>query len=182
MELKLLYTMIHVFGAVVGFGGAIMSDAIFVSSLRDRKITKTELRFLTLGSRVVWIGLLVLVVSGFLLYLTDAATYNTSAKFLSKMTVVGIIVLNGLLIHLRLYPLMHDSVGKRLRDRSAFMQQSSTFLVGGVISVVSWFTTLVLGLWRGIPYLYSEIIFTYILVICIGVVVGLLIKQSIFKG
>jgi hypothetical protein len=40
-----------------------MSDAMFFTSMKDVKIEKMEIRFMRLGSIMVWLGLGILVIS-----------------------------------------------------------------------------------------------------------------------
>lgn len=180
MEPGLLYTTLHLLGVVIGFGGALMSDAMFLTSLKDKKITKTEVRFLHLGSTFVWGGLLLIVISGALLFLQDPVMYMQSAKFLSKMTVIVVIIVNGAMIHSELYQVIVDNVGKRIKASSTFMKKSNLLLTSGAVSIVSWFSAFLLGMWRGIPYSYSQIIVAYVALILIAIGIGLVLKQQFF--
>ena len=88
-------------------------------------------------------GLFLLVVSGFglLLYLrlTEYTDLLTSATFLAKMTVIGVLVGNALLLQARIMP----------------------FAVGAALSLTSWYTALVLGSLRDVDASYIEILIYY---------------------
>src|SRR3989338_4218171 len=96
LELKTILLIVHIFGAIVGAGGAFTSDWIFLSSIKDSTINETEIRFIELGSRMVWIGLIILIISGLALFSLAPEQYLASGKFLAKMSIVGILTLNGL--------------------------------------------------------------------------------------
>jgi hypothetical protein len=88
IELKTIYVIGHIFGAILGAGGAFTSDAMFFSTIKDGKISKDELRFMKLGSKLVWTGFIILVISGILLITTDPEKYLNSSKLLVKITIV----------------------------------------------------------------------------------------------
>ena len=84
LDQKTIFTIIHILGVALGAGGAYVSDMIFMSSIKDQRISKTEMRFLTLGSFFVWTGLITLIISGTGMFLTDTEGYLSSSKFLAK--------------------------------------------------------------------------------------------------
>jgi len=57
IDAKTVYTIFHIFGAIIGAGGAYVSDAMFFASIKDEVISKVELRFMKIGSTFVWVGL-----------------------------------------------------------------------------------------------------------------------------
>ncbi|MBI1833913.1 MAG: hypothetical protein HYR90_03740 [Candidatus Andersenbacteria bacterium] len=83
----------HLVGVILGAGGAVLSDAMFFSSIRDRKLTKTELRFMRMGSHFVWAGLAILVTTGTIIFSSNPEFYMASTKFLAKVTIVSLIIL-----------------------------------------------------------------------------------------
>ena len=64
IDLKTVLTILHIFGAVIGAGGAYMSDAMFFATVKDEVISNRELKFLKIGSNYDWVGLSVLFLSG----------------------------------------------------------------------------------------------------------------------
>jgi hypothetical protein len=168
----------HLLGVVIGMGGAFASDFIFLSSVRDERVTLTELRFLRLGGRMVWSGLFLIFISGLFLFATDPVGYIESAKFLSKMTIVSIIFLNGLVFHLIHIPRFHRHASQHFPSSDEFMRAVPLLIVGGAVSSVSWLSAFVLGAWRGIPFGYAEIMSTYLIILGLGIAFGLLMKKK----
>src|SRR3989344_4267080 len=121
IEAKTIYVILHLLGAVIGMGGAFASDAIFFSSVRDGKISDTEMRFIRLGGRMVWVGLAIIIVSGFLLFSLNTERFLNSSKFMAKMTIVAIIVINGAIFHLVHIPRLHKHAGQHLPSSDEFM-------------------------------------------------------------
>jgi uncharacterized membrane protein len=77
LNLGTIYLIAHVFGAILGAGGAFMSDAMFFSSIRDGFFDQYEFRFMKLGGKMVWAGIFILVISGILLVSTNPEYYLT---------------------------------------------------------------------------------------------------------
>ncbi len=153
--------IIHLFGTVLGMGGAIMSHYMFYTVIKDTRITTTELRFLKLGAKMVWVGLLILFASGTFLYLQNPEKYHNSTKFLAKMTIVLILVLNGLLFHFKHIPLLARNLQLNFAKSEDFVKNSTLLLLSGTISLSSWLFTLGLGRIPSLPYSYLEIMFFY---------------------
>lgn len=182
ITLKIVYVTLHVFGVAIGAGAAYMSDIIFLSSIRDRILSSVEIRILSLASKVVWAGLGLLVLSGVLLFSLDPVTYAASTKFLAKMTIVGVLVLNGIIFHRIHLPLVKSTENKVLRDHPRFQKGSSLLIVGGAISVVSWSFAIFFGVLRSVPYSYMTIISVYLGVVLLAIGTALLMKKKLFGG
>lgn len=163
--------LVHLFGIILGAGGAFVSDGIFFTALKDRIISGDELRIFRSASHFIWIGIILLVISGTGLFLQDIERLSTSAKFISKMTVVLVIVANGVIFHLVHMPFIHGHLGKTLATKR---KPAKGFLIpfvlaSGVVSMVSWTATIILGSLRSIPISYIGFLAVYSGAIAIGI-------------
>jgi len=181
MEIKLIYVIGHLVGVALGAGGAVMSDLMFFTSIKDKKISKTELTFLGLGSTLVWVGLFLLIFSGLGLFLSDTEKYLHSSKFIAKMAIVGVIFVNGLLFHWRHLPLLEKYSGKYLYKSRNFMKNTNMLIISGVVSIVSWMSALVLGSLRSVSYTYQEVLLAYVLIVVVVSCVMIQFKSKLFK-
>ncbi|MCX6703450.1 MAG: hypothetical protein NTV02_02055 [Candidatus Zambryskibacteria bacterium] len=181
IDTKTLYTIVHVFGAIIGAGGAFVSDGVFFDTIKDGRITKRELDFMKLGGKFVWAGISVLFVSGTLIFLTDPAQYLASAKFLAKVTIVGVIVLNGIIFHTIHIPHIQDHLGLKLKESKTFLKKSSLIIASGAVSFVSWVFTVVLGSLRSVPYSYTDILSVYAVCVILAVLGACTLKKRFFK-
>ena len=168
--MKTLLTIVHLLGVVTGAGGAYLSDAMFFSTVKDEKVSKTELRFLKIGSRFVWFGLTLLIISGIGIFLTDTETYLNSSKFLTKMTIVGVILLNGIVFHMSHLPRIERHVGHHFPSSDEFMRHRPLLLASGALSFVSWTSAIILGSLKILPYSYSSIMIVYLSVIIVAII------------
>ena len=175
IELKDLFLIIHLFGVVVGMGGAFVSGQMFFSSVQDRRISDTELRFLELGAKMVWIGLSVLVISGAVLFSLDTDKYLDSSKFLAKITIVAILTVNGFLFHVSHLPRIARHTGEHLPSSDEFMRRKHFLLFNGAVSISSWSSALILGALKTVPYAYWQIMLVYGAVVVLAVGVSLIL-------
>lgn len=159
----------HIAGVVIGLGGAFFSDALFMASVRDGSISEAEMRRLTRVSRIVWTGLVVLFMSGIGLFLLAPAFYLASHSFLAKMTLVGILLANGILFHAVHIPWLKRRTGRPFSQAVDFEFRRLSLLVSGAISSVSWMGAFVLALTKGFGLSYTEIIGLYVIAVCVAV-------------
>lgn len=171
--------IVHLFGVVIGAGGAYTSDLMFFHSAKDGRLSKVELGFLRLGSGMVWGGLIVIVLSGIGLFMTNPAVYLVSPKFQAKMTVVAVIILNGIFFHRSHLPLMHRHADAHFPSSDEFMRRRPWLLASGTISMVSWTSAIILGMLKNVPYSYTSIISVYLGLVAMGVLVAFFIKARL---
>ncbi len=179
IEIKTVYTILHLFGIAIGAGGVFFSDLVFFKSIKDGKLSSTEFGFMELGSKMVWAGLAVLVISGALLFSLDPDKYLASSKFLAKITIVAVIIANGIFLHLKYIPKFKKAVREGEMQIGEYIKSNPLLLVSGVVSAVSWSSAIILGAFRGIPYSYWMILDVYVGVVLFGTVFVLLFKRRI---
>lgn len=179
---KTLWLIVHLFGVVIGAGGAFASDAMFFKSIRDHKITHVELSFLRVGSAMVWTGLAILLISGSALFLTNPAGYLSSSKFIAKMVIVLVIILNGLVFHFAHFKLMDRHAGHHFPSSDEFARKRKWILISGVISVVSWVSAIILGSLHSIDAPAAGILSGYALILIFGIANAMLFKNKILPA
>ena len=179
LNLGTIYLIAHVFGAILGAGGAFMSDAMFFSSIRDGFFDQHEFRFMKLGGKMVWTGIFILVISGILLVSTNPEYYLSSSKFLVKVSIVGIIIANGVIFHLVHLPHIKRHLNIKFSESETFVKNASFLMMSGAVSMVSWISTVILGMLKKVPYSYTEILSVYISLVLVAVTGSILIKKKL---
>ena len=137
------------------------------------------MRFLHLGGAMVWSGLIVIVLSGIIIFSTDPAYYLESPKFLAKMTIVGIIVANGIVFHLVHIPRLRRHIGAHFPSSDEFIRKSTLLIASGAVSVTSWISALILGSLRYVPYTYPDILLVYFGVLGAAVIGAVIFRKPI---
>lgn len=168
---RMLLTVAHLLGVVVGFGGAIITDTLSFKFLRDGKMSEAERDTLHTISQLIWLALAVIVVSGLGLFLPASERLLASNKFLAKMVVVMVVILNGATYRFIVEPKVM-TIFSGNQDMPAPMRRLRrlAFALGG-ISSTSWLTAFVLGLLPPLSYPLRLILGVYgcILLVNIGI-------------
>jgi uncharacterized membrane protein len=186
LSVNYLYiVMLHNLGFVIGVGGATITDFLFFRFLKDFKLEPKEAEILNSLSPLIWTGLTLLILTGIGLYLPQREMLNESPKFLAKIIVVAVILLNGIVLNLVIGPKMSSILQFKEKAGDAEFKivrklRRFAFASGG-ISIVSWYSAFILGLWRGIPYSFVQIITVYILLLLGAITVGQLHEAYLTK-
>jgi len=179
---KSVVLLLHLFGLALGAGAAFFSDFLFFNILKDKKINQTEYRILKLVSGVVWLGLSLLLISGLLLFAGHYEELIHLDKFLAKMTIVSILILNGILFHFIHIPALGKYINKDLSKSKEFMQKyANSFFISGAISGVSWVAAIVLGGLELATLSYWFIMGAYLIASLIASILALNMKRKILK-
>ena len=144
---------IHILGVSLGVGGATITDLFFFKFLRDFKISSWESRVMNTMSGIIWVALAVLVISGGLLYIEDIDKFNNSSKFLTKMIIVGVIIVNGIILNVFVAPKMKEvSFHKKHEHHPGELHHLRKIAFAlGAISITSWYSAFILGMFRSLP-------------------------------
>lgn len=175
---KSLLVVVHLIGLALGVGGASSSDIFFFRALKDLRISQRETDVLRTLSQIIWFGLALLIISGAGLYLADIERLSESAKFLVKMVVVLVIVVNGAFLNLKITPkLIHISFGKTHEHYPGELRSIRKLAFAlGAVSFVSWYTALVLGALRGVPLAFWQLLGIYV-----GLLAGAMIVSQVME-
>ena len=170
-EYKIISVIVHVLSVVVGMGAAFVSDILFNIYIKDKRIQPNEDRTLGTLSGIVWVSLIFIVLSGFALFLSDPIGYSQSHKFLVKMTIVGVIIVNGYLFWKVIHPALKkiDFIDTNMSHKYVKLRKVAFAL--GAVSLFSWLSAFVLGMLSNVSIYYSEAIIGYA-AICFGAILA----------
>ena len=177
-ETKGLFILIHVVSVIIGMGAALISDIFFTLFSRDRLLEPRELKVLNTLSYIVWIGLALIIVSGLGIFLSDPLTYASSPKFLSKMSIVLILSLNGYILHRFIKP--HLKLPAFLETTRRYRARTVAFACGA-ISLISWICAFVLALLKNVPWNYTQFMGLYVLILALAVPCAILLERWKFS-
>lgn len=137
----------HIVGTVLGVGGATFAEVNLIRALRDGQVSPDESELMRGTYAVLRLGFFLLVLSGFgfLLYyrLHGLEELLYSAKLWAKLSIIGILAANAILLQTRTIPL----------------------LWGSALSITSWYAALTLGVLRGMDYAYFGVLAWYALAV-----------------
>ncbi|MDA2922666.1 vitamin K epoxide reductase family protein [Patescibacteria group bacterium AH-259-L07] len=176
-------TILHLLGMAIGLGGATISDVFFFKFLKDFRISSQEAAVLHTLSQVIWFTLGFIILTGFGLYLPEAQELIRSSKFLVKMLVVLVIIINGAFLNLLISPkLIHISFKQKHDHRKGELLYLRRFAFAlGAISLTSWYSAFVLGILRDVSLSFLSLLFMYLAIVIIAVVISQFVERSITK-
>lgn len=187
MDIKTFLIILHIVGTALGVGGATASDFLFFKILKKGFLDKTEYDFLKTISKVVWLGLLILFLTGFgflvyyrLVLPADGLIYNP--KLWAKIAVVLVILFNGILMHAKVFAFFEKNLGKRFIETD-FKNKAKLIFTTGAISITSWYSALVLGAWREANFKYGflEIFGIYLGIVLVAIFFANIIGPKLLR-
>jgi len=97
--LRTIIAFAHIAGLVLGGGAAIVADRGVLAAIRRGEVERTTLLTSVRNTHaVVLAGLVVVMVSGVFLFAADVDAYIASRLFWTKMALVALLMVNGLVL------------------------------------------------------------------------------------
>lgn len=174
---------VHILGVALGVGTATITDLFFFKFLKDFKISSLESGVMNTLSGVIWFALVILVVSGTLLYLEDVEKFNNSSKFLTKMIIVGVIIVNGITLNFFVSPrLAKITFHKKHEHQPGELHHIRKIAFAlGAVSVTSWYSAFILGMFRSVPLSFSVLLSAYITLLVVVIAFSQLAERVYSK-
>lgn len=173
--IKIPATLVHVISVVFGMGAALVSDVFFSFFSADKKLNNTEISVLSITTKIVHYSLILIIFSGVLIFLSDPMKYMYSVKFLSKMSILCVLILNGLILNKYVWPHLLQKNFFVARKQVTFRRVA---FACGAVSVVSWLAVCVLGVLDKIPFTYNFTILIFLSLLIIGVLSALYLEKK----
>lgn len=159
LDYKMVFVFVHLVAIALGVGGATISDVLFFRYLKDSKISPKERETLLVLSNVIWFAILLFLISGFALFIPNKAELLQSSKFLVKMVVVSVIILNGFFLNIVITPRLSDVASCETRGMGRMRRLA---IASGAISITSWYSALILGMAGSIPLEFWPLLSIYL--------------------
>lgn len=168
---KIVLVIAHAFFASVGVGATTVTDVLFFKFLKDYKISAFEMDTMNTLSRVLWIAIFFLVATGVgFVYLGYPEIFENT-KFVAKIFVVGVIILNGLILNFVISPrLTSISFGEPHHHLPGELHRTRRLaFASGSISIVSWYVAFLLGSVRSLPLTTPVILSIYLAILFVAI-------------
>jgi hypothetical protein len=161
-----IITVLHVVSAAIGVGAAAASDSVFMGAIRNRRISNDQFVLIRKSSDVLIGGLVILILTGVALLHLNVELWSMP-HFQAKMTVVLILLINGIAFHARVIPMLKEYSDITMPQQFITSRQWLLAITGST-SAVSWFSALIIAVVGdiGAPYLL------YIAIIAVLIVGG----------
>ncbi len=180
-------TIIHLLGVVLGVGSATITDILFFKFVKDKHITGREAKLMDTLSKIIWISLIILIVSGFALYFNSMDRLNESGKFLTKTVGLLVLTINGLILGYFIRPKLtkidfsNNGVSRFGLSHLVNRRMRIWATVCGAISISSWYFIFILGGLRGVTFSAKSGLITYGIVIAAAIVGSLIFEGGAWQ-
>jgi len=161
--------MIHIMGAILGMGGATIIDYLHLRGLGSHKLEKKLLSVYPMIGNIINVGMGILIVTGiWLLWVNTQILENP--LFILKLCLVGILLINGVLLNIYVFPLVKKNIQKEHPQKPTKKLILKTSVLGS-ISIITWYT--VFTMWYLRTYVsVKSVIITYIILIILSCIVS----------
>lgn len=178
VENKSIFVIGHVLSVVLGMGSALVTDLLCLRFGFNVKLSRFEVSTIRFLSQVVTLALLAILFTGAMIFFSDPARYLASVKFLTKMTIVSVLIVNGYLLHR--YVFKHIGDAGALKSTRYRRLRKAGFALGAV-SLISWVSALSLGVLSSIAISYPTAVAIYATVILLGIGVSQIAESELLE-
>ena len=158
----------HAMAAAIGLGAATVSDLLFFKFLKDGNITNKETPILDLMTKIMWVAVALLALTGIKLFLSNPEVYAVSSKFIVKMAIVGVIIINGVVMT----KYLHKNMQKLTFTDKYHKRVKKIAFASGAISISSWYISFILGSIRSIPFNVVTGLSAYLAIVVVAIIVS----------
>jgi hypothetical protein len=153
-------------------GAATITDLLFFNFLKDFRVSEKENEVFRILSQVLWFAIIVIILSGIGIFLPDSERLLDSPKFLVKMLVVAVIIVNGAALNVFVAPKMVEICfgGPHEHEAGELHHLRRLSYALGAISLTSWYSAFILGLLPASPLPFFPLLGAYALLVVLGVV------------
>lgn len=138
------WVVMHVIGTVFGVGAATINDILFMRAIGSPDEGEAYKRYSTTLSTVAWVGVLLLIVSA-IAFWREHPQILQSQKILTKIVLTAIVMLNGAAMGAVLIPKVRAMKRDDWSSAAKLQWAGGIAALLGAISIVTWYTLLILG-------------------------------------
>lgn len=171
---------IHLLGLVMGLGGTLIVDIMFTHFMRKYTITARESVVMHLISQMIIFGLILLVLSGFALLLPYFSFFTENPRFVMKMIVVFVVIINGAALNLYLTPKMKN-ISLLDEGKKRYEKLTRISFALGAVSIVSWLSAFFLALLKTVFDMPFSYLLTGYLVLVVIAIIGSQIAKVYYE-
>jgi hypothetical protein len=180
---QLLLT-VHLIGLALGLGAVGVSDFAFFRAMhKGDRITPETVSWMRFFSKIVWLGLVILALSGIGLFLFNPQEYLSSPGFLAKMVIVGILTINGLVLNLYITASLttYSFSTKYKRSNTTWRARKLAFICGA-ISGTSWYSALFAAMFKSfVKFTFWQFMAIYGIALMGAIASALIMDQVLYR-
>jgi len=183
VEYRNLFIILHAISASIGLGTATATDFLFFKFLKDFKISKAESNVMSMLSQLIWLAILMIVITGVLIYIPESQRLNQTPKFLVKALIVLIVIVNGAFLNLLIAPKLVKISFNEKESLNSFKMKiiKSIAFALGAISIVSWYSAFLLGSLKKVELGFFQIFSIYLAILFLAIIGSQFLERYLVK-
>ncbi|MGK0209534.1 MAG: hypothetical protein ACI83O_000811 [Patescibacteria group bacterium] len=181
MEEGIMYIIslvFHILGVAVCVGSVTFVDYLHIIGLRKRSLESKFIRIYPYVSKLINAGIIVILLSGIIM-LIQKPELLASNLFRFKMALFAIVILNGIYLQKVVSPGINKCVLEGQKNCTQEILYSSS--ISGSISIVTWYSLVVLSITKVLQYKWYEFLSVYLLIIICAIYVAIYMEKRARK-
>ncbi len=173
-----IITLFHVLLVIVAVGAVTVTDYLHLIGLRKKRLERQLKNVYPPLSRLINISLALIYITGIALIIMNPSLLS-SGLFKTKMFLVILVTLNGAFLQRKIAPNLDLCVLKGRKYCSSDVLYSSA--ICGGISIVTWYSLVVLAMTKKWGYSVEQFIIAYLAVLIIAIGIALHFEKKARK-
>lgn len=178
VQTKSLWTILYTVGFLIAIGAVTIIGVLFFHFLEHFKMGAQEKGRIDELSHIVLVGSMMLVVSGYLLFLPQRAELLVSPLFILKLIIIASMLISTVVLYLRIIPV---SISISFEELSLTVRRRRIAFALSAISLTSWYSAALLELLQKTPFTFFEGLIMYLIVVGIAIAVSQFFEERIPK-
>lgn len=178
-----IFLTVHILGIALGMGSALVADFSFFRTIRQGdQISAETVVWMRSFSSAVWIGLLLMFISGLAMFFTDTDKYLHSIGYIFKMILIVILMINGLFLNCySTAKLTTFNFSQKYTRRDASWKARKLSFIFGAISSTTWLSIVMVAMFKSvIDFAMWQYIAIYIVLLSIAICGSLTLEIILF--
>lgn len=173
-NIYMITTVVHVLAVIVAVGAVTVTDYLHLVGLRRKRLERQLKNIYPKLSNLINSALILIFISGgYLVYLNPVLW--ESPLFLTKLALVFIVSINGLILQRVISPNLDLCVMEGRKYCSPSVLYTSA--ISGSISIVTWYSIVILALTKSMGYTVSQFLISYLIVLVIAILLAIFIER-----
>lgn len=138
------WPLVHMIGVIIALGAVTATDGMMMFLRLRPSLSKSLARVAPLLSLMVWVGFVIIAISGIALVLRAPGIVHVP-QFQFKVVLIAIVLVNGVFINVKITPLFQEFAEQWEWRNPRLTRFERISTVTGAISFVSWWLIFLIG-------------------------------------
>ena len=175
MDLIFTITLVfHIIGITIAIGSATLTDYLHLIALRKSSLEKGIVKLYPYISKLINYSLILIYTSGIILVMLKPELLQ-SPLFIIKFLLVLLVTINGIYLQKIITPQLERCVIKGNKYCTSNVLYGS--VIGGSISIVTWYSILILALTKTLGYTLTQFLTAYVIVLILAIISAYILEK-----